>query len=202
MALSPDGKWGWTVFHLPSTLGACRRVVGGHSVAYTRRAPVGGPRPRFLDDAAGASDCLLPARRLRSLVALGLHPVVARGNRRRFHGLAEPTVAACLRRQFSATTSLPGAAMYVQLELAWHGRCACLSAMAYLQSAYYFNVRRQDDDSFQHVIYESIIISAQFSATSQKWLQEELDSAHNVQKNPSSRQQERNVQNLVRPFAV
>ena len=57
-------------------------------------------------------------------------------------------------------------------------------------------------DTFQHVIYESIIISAQFSATSQKWLQEELDSAHNVQKNPSSRQQERNVQNLVRPFAV
>ena len=122
MALSPDGKWGWTVFHLPSTLGARRRVVGGHSVAYTRRAPVGGPRPRFLGDAAGASDCLLPARCLRSLVALGLHPVVARGNRRRFHGLAEPTVAACLRRQFSATTSLPGAAMYVQLELAWHGR--------------------------------------------------------------------------------
>ena len=137
---------GWTVFHCrpPRVPSACAPldgavavgVVGDHSVAYTSRAPAGGPRLRFLGD---ASECLLPARRLRmllaagctaharrrpvsraccrrSLVALVLHPVVLWSNHRRCDSLAEPMVAACLRHVPA------GGAMYALLELAWHSR--------------------------------------------------------------------------------
>ena len=145
---------GWTVFHLPSTPGCPARaplaataavgVVGDHSVAYMRRASAGGRRPRFLDGAtlarvppSGAAACLLaaewqahtqhsaePWRRL--LVALGLHPVVGRDNRRHFHGLAEPKVAACLRRQ-----CVPVRRRHVLLELclARFGAPVCLPAI-------------------------------------------------------------------------
>jgi hypothetical protein len=83
--------------------------------ARTRR---GMPRARA---AQGRGVRVSPPRRL--LVALGLHPVVLRGNRLRFDDFAEPTVAACLRH-------VPVQRRHVLLELDWHGRCACLSAMA------------------------------------------------------------------------
>ena len=125
---------GWTVFHLPSTLVPSARVplaaaaavgvVGDHSAACTRvLLPVAvvlvsssAPRSsasfgcRRLSEwpAHAQRRAVAPPRRL--LVSLGLLLVVVQGNRRRFHGLAEPTVAACLRQ--CPTTSLSSAAMF------------------------------------------------------------------------------------------
>ena len=99
------------VFHVSSTAPPCARVSPSAAAArlLTRRGMAG-------TRAAQSRAVALPRRRL---AALGLHPVALWVNRRRFDGLAAPTVAACLRH-------VPARRRHVLLELAWHGRCACV----------------------------------------------------------------------------
>ena len=121
----------FTVHHSAQRARPARRRGGGRRRRRSQcrvhaGASAGGRRPRFLVGAAPRSRASFGCRRLsewpahaqrravtpprRLLVSLGLLLVVVRGNRRRFHGLAEPTVAACLRQ--CPTTSLSSAAMF------------------------------------------------------------------------------------------
>ena len=66
--------------------------------------------------------------------AVDLHPFLLRDHRCRFNSIAEPTVTASLPGlcHICATMSLSGVAkakFRTLLELAWHCRCGCLSAM-------------------------------------------------------------------------
>ena len=130
------------VFHVSSTAPPCARVSPSAAAArLLTRHGMAGTR------AAQRRAVALPRRRL---AALGLHPVALWVNRRRFDGLAAPTVAACLRH-------VPARRRHVLLELAWHGRCACVCLQYNGISAHYCNVPRQSEGSFAQAIDESLL---------------------------------------------
>ena len=173
---------GWTVFHLPSTPGAVQLARPALRRRRARRrwmsrrrvqAPCSRrwPSSTFPRRRRRVLECLLrlPPRAYllaaewqahaqrravalprRRLAALGLHPVALWVNRRRFDGLAAPTVAACLRH-------VPARRRHVLLELAWHGRCACVCLQYNGISAHYCNVPRQSEGSFAQAIDESLL---------------------------------------------